>query len=255
MPRSDIKMIQLADIIASIGLLTRFPVAINLTKVQERGAAAAWSFPIVGMVLAILCATISHVLFALGVPAEIVAGLILALVMIFTGAMHEDGLADCADGLWGGWDKTRRLDIMKDSRIGAYGVLALIMGIGLRWMALVTLLPIAPWTSLMVAFALSRAAMSFVMAALPNARDGGLSSSVGRPEMPTAWIACGIAAVLSVVLLGWVAIPVLAIATLIVAGCVAIAMAKIDGQTGDVLGATQQVTEITVLLTLTVIFT
>ncbi len=72
----------------------------------------------------------------LGLGSGIVAAMVLAAQAMITGAMHEDGLADTADGLWGGWDKARRLEIMKDSHIGTYGVMALILTVLVRWSAL-----------------------------------------------------------------------------------------------------------------------
>ncbi len=101
-----------------------------------------------------------------------------------TGAMHEDGLADCADGFWGGWTRTRRLEIMKDSRIGAYGVLALILAMGLRWQALILALPLGMqgWGLWLAAQMLSRALMARTMATQPHARPGGLAASGTEPS-------------------------------------------------------------------------
>ena len=100
--------------------------------------------------------------------------------MITTGAMHEDGLADTVDGLWGGWTRDRRLEIMKDSHIGTYGVLALIVSAGLRWSVLAGLLTLGAGPVVAIAV-LSRASMPALMAALPNARGDGLAHKVGAP--------------------------------------------------------------------------
>jgi hypothetical protein len=124
---------------------------------------------------------------ALGVAPGAAAAVAVGTQAMVTGALHEDGLADSADGLWGGWDKTRRLAIMKDSHIGTYGVLALILVMLLRWTALAALFAQGtPWAALIAAGALSRAPMAVLMAALPNARGTGLSHSVGRPDGVTA---------------------------------------------------------------------
>lgn len=137
---------------------------------------------------------------------------------------------------------------MKDSYIGTYGVLALSLSVGLRWQALALILT-APnlWAILPAAALLSRAVMVPMMAALPNARTEGLSHSVGRPTSATALTALALCAIYLIIFNGlWLIIPAI-LAPLI---CAAIAKAKIGGQTGDVLGATQQVTEIALLLTL-----
>lgn len=241
------RMLAWQDPAAALGLLSRLPVKVDMDSAQARGARAAWAYPLAGIgVAAIACLVGQGALWA-GLPAAIVAGLVIATLAIITGAMHEDGLADSADGLWGGWEKARRLEIMKDSRIGAYGVLALVLSLLLRWAALAAVIEAgALWPVVIGAAALSRAAMVGVMSALPNARVGGLSSSVGRPPRATAIVALGIGAV--VWLLLWPSGGPLVAALVAAGACGLIAKAKIGGQTGDILGATQQITEIAVLL-------
>ena len=117
-------IVSLGDITAALGLLSRLPVRVDTSRATARGAQAAWAYPIAGLILAALACAIAQIALMLGVPAPLTAGLALASLVIMTGAMHEDGLADSTDGLWGGWDKDRRLAIMKDSHIGAYGVIA-----------------------------------------------------------------------------------------------------------------------------------
>ena len=174
----------------------------------------------------------------------------LAVGVIITGAMHEDGLADCADGFWGGWDRARRLEIMKDSSVGVYGVIALGLGLLLRWQALILLLDAGGyWAALAAVAATSRASMVVLMNRLPNPRAGGLSHSVGRPSTQATWLAIGIAAVICLF------VGHLGIVIWVAAGCTlcaALSHRKIGGQTGDVLGATQQITEIIALCVIAV---
>ena len=182
----------------------------------------------------------------LGLPTVLSGGLVLTSLTVMTGAMHEDGLADTADGLWGGFDSARRLEIMKDSHLGTYGMLALLIVTGLRWNAYALLLPsgILP---IIAAACLSRAAMPCVMATLPHARNTGLSRSVGRPSKRVAGTGLLIATAISGLILGPVAIMCL-VAALSTAALVGwTALKKINGQTGDILGATQQLSEITIL--------
>ncbi|MFD2856579.1 adenosylcobinamide-GDP ribazoletransferase [Seohaeicola zhoushanensis] len=185
----------------------------------------------------------------LGLPAGIAAGLALAAQVMLSGAMHEDGLADVADGFWGGFDRARRLEIMKDSAIGSYGVLALILSLGLRWSALSLLLPQDP-AALIAAACLSRATLPALMTALPPARAGGLSRGVGVPGWTVSAAALALGLGLAYALTGPAALAALLTTALLLTAFAALARAKIGGQTGDVLGASQQLGEIAVLLTL-----
>ncbi|WP_415402406.1 adenosylcobinamide-GDP ribazoletransferase [Tateyamaria sp. SN3-11] len=170
---------RLWDVPAALVLLTRLPLPALPDHAFAHGARAVWAYPLVGLVVGLIACGIAAVATALGLPAMIVAGLSLATLVLLTGAMHEDGLADTADGLWGGHDRDRRLEIMKDSRMGAYGVLALIVVMGLRWLGLTEV----TWTGLITAAVVSRAMMPPLMLALPHARMSGLSHSVGAPAV------------------------------------------------------------------------
>ena len=250
MTQDDTRLAHPGDIAAGFVLLSRLPVRAS-DAALARGAAAAWSWPLVGAVLGGLAGLAAMLLLGLGLPAPLAAGVSLGLLAMMTGAMHEDGLADTVDGFWGGWTVQRRLEIMKDSHIGSYGVIALILSLGLRWLALSTLfaaglaLPV-----LIAAGALSRAAMPALMHALPPARDGGLSRSVGRVPFDTAVLAAAVATVLALLALGLVALPLVLAVTAAAWGIGALARAKIGGQTGDILGAAQQMAEVSLLLVL-----
>jgi len=130
--RNDDGPIRTGDIPAAIGLLSRLPVPVDTDLATRRGARAAWAYPLAGLVVGALAGLVAQVALWLGLPPSIAALLALAAMIAITGALHEDGLADSADGLWGGWDRARRLEIMKDSRIGTYGVLALGLTLLLR---------------------------------------------------------------------------------------------------------------------------
>lgn len=252
MTKPDQSAFHWQDVPAAIGLLTRIPVPVDADRAQMRGAAAAWSYPIVGLAVGCILAALVAILSTIGIPAPVTAALALSTAIIITGGMHEDGLSDSADGLWGGWEKARRLEIMKDSRIGAYGVLALILSVGLRGICLALLIASPLWLiALLVPATVSRAALVVVMHILPNARDTGLSHAVGRPSGKAAGVAIGLAALCALLVAGGLAISLCLIATLATLACIAIARRKIGGQTGDILGATQQVTEIAMLVTLT----
>ena len=115
MQKHDIVLISGHDIPAALGLLTRIPIKVDMDRAATRGPAATWAYPLAGLVVGLIMAVIAWVAQLLGIAAPVIAALMLTGAIITTGAMHEDGLADSADGLWGGWDKARRLEIMKDS--------------------------------------------------------------------------------------------------------------------------------------------
>lgn len=237
---------RLWDVPAALVLLTRLPMPALPDHAFAHGARAVWAYPVVGLVLGGLLALFANALGALGLTTPIIAGLMLGALVMLTGAMHEDGLADTVDGLWGGHDRERRLEIMKDSRIGAYGVLALIIVMGLRWLGLAEV----SWTGLIAALMLSRAMMPPLMLALPHARSTGLSHSVGAPGMGAVGAAVLIGIVGAMLLAGGAGLAAAIAAGAVTLGIGLVANAKIGGQTGDILGATQVLTEITVLLML-----
>ncbi len=246
MRKTDIKAV---DPLLSLVLLTRLPLPPLSKESFSRQARAVWAFPVAGLVVGTL-ASLCGLLALCWWPPLVAAGLALAVQVLVTGALHEDGLADTADGFWGGFERARRLEIMKDSHIGSYGVLALILGIGLRWAVLTALFDAGLIWAPVALGVLSRAAMPVLMASLPNARGSGLSQSVGRPPRGAVLTGLALALVLAVLAIGWSALPAALLCVPAVLGLRALAKVKIGGQTGDVLGACQQVTELGVALAL-----
>lgn len=246
--RRDMSAPQFKDISTALALLTRLPVRAEF----DRKSDASWAYPLAGTVIAILANIIAGLALWFGVDPALAAVIWIAAALVLTGAMHEDGLADTADGFWGGWDPAKRLEIMKDSLIGSYGVLALVLSVAARWAALWLLMAHSNWFWTMIAIeTLSRAVMPALMHALPNARDTGLSHSQGQPTRETAALALAIGAAISLLMLGLYAIPLILLAGAAAALVGWLAKSKIGGQTGDVLGATQQITAITLLIALT----
>lgn len=237
------------DIPLAFCLLTRLPMPTLPKDAFHAGARAVWAYGLVGAVLGAGAGIAGLLGLLLGLPADIAAGVVVACLALSTGAMHEDGLSDMFDGFWGGTTVERRLEIMRDSQIGTYGTLALLVVTGLRWMAYAALLPLGIGAVLAGA-ALSRAVMPIVMRALPHARADGLSRSVGRPERAPVLVGVLATTLLVFALLGPLAVAGLAAALLAALAVLALAKRKIGGQTGDVIGATQQIAELSVLCTL-----
>ena len=241
---------RLRDILLALVLLTRLPLPRLPDSAFARQAKAAWAYPLAGLAVALPACVLGALALAAGLPAGPAAGLVMTVQVLLTGAMHEDGLADVADGFWGGFTRERRLEIMKDSRIGAYGVLALVLILILRWSALTALIGAGGIWALAGVAALSRAPMAVLMARMPNARQTGLSQSVGRPAVGAALAAAVLGAACALLFAGAAGFAAIAATALAAAGMAAVARGKIGGQTGDVLGATQQLGETAALLAL-----
>lgn len=250
MNKNDHDLVRLHDITLALSLLTRVPVHVSNT---DRAHRAAWAYPLIGVVPALLGLGLGGVMLWLGFTPVLAAVLCLITMVISTGAMHEDGLADTADGFWGGWTVERRLEIMQDSRIGTYGVIALVLSLLLR-LIMLTLLFDAGFEmavpALLSASVLSRGVLPVMMARLPHARRSGLSHQVGPVRNDTAILAALIACVFCIFVLGG-QVVIAVLATVIAgAGMILLSRAKISGHTGDTLGAAQQIVEIAVVLTL-----
>lgn len=237
-----------SDITGALRLLTRLPLPHPATMT---GPSAAWAWPLAGCIVGAIVAAIAMGCLALLSPLNTgaVAAIALGAQTMMTGAMHEDGLADTADGLWGGWDKARRLAIMKDSHIGTYGVMALIVVTLIRWNGLSILIGFGHWWVIIVVAALSRAPMAVLMTVMPNARLAGLAHSLG----PVPRASAGVAVLIGVgfaLTLGASGIAAIAAVIMVVTALALIARAKIGGQTGDILGASQQLAEAAALCAL-----
>ena len=242
---SSMPILHPADIPSAIGLLTRLPIRVDATLATHRAARSAWAWPLAGLVPALIGWGLGTLAVSVGLPLLFAACLALLGQVMVTGALHEDGLADVADGFWGGYERDRRLEIMKDSRIGAYGVIGLVLSLGLRASSLAVLLTAPGVLSALVVIGVSsRLPMVLLMSALPNARGAGLASQVGRPPAITAGIACGVTALVVLIIMPSALLPLVACIGLGAAALAALAKAKIGGQTGDVLGASQQISEI-----------
>ncbi len=231
---------------AALGLLTRLPVPIS---VPPSLADAAWAFPLAGLVPGVACALSLWTGMALGLPSLAVGLLALAAAAVVTGALHEDGLADCGDAFAAPGDRARRLEIMRDSRIGAHGGLALIVTVGLRASGLAALGAAEMWWAAGFALAAARAAPVPLMRLLPLARADGLAVSVGQPSWARTVLALALAA-LFMVGAGWGGIAAFVFAGLTLGIWAMLAKRWFGGYTGDVLGAAEQFAEIALLLTL-----
>ena len=235
---------------AGIVFCTRLPLLRATPIAGSAIAKATWAFPVAGLLVGLIGAIVYALAHKFGLPAWPAAALAVAATMLVTGCLHEDGLADTVDGFGGGETREQKLDIMRDSRIGVYGVCALAISLISRVGALASL-PSAhavAW-ALIASHVAARATMPALMLLLPPARSDGLSFEAGRPPAEAVVAAAVIGFLILAICLhfghGLLALILLAILVALMAW---LATRQIEGQTGDVLGALEQASEIAVLL-------
>ncbi len=217
-----------------------------LLPADERRATAWW--PLVGIGVGAAVAGVWW-LAALTLPGSVAAGLAIAAGLLLTGGLHEDGFADVCDGLGGGRTRERALEIMRDSRLGAFGVTGLVLLLGLKWQAMASLPPAVLPAALIAAAAASRGGALAITLALPYARSDGRAAQrmTGRPGARFAGAA--VVSLLPLLLLAPIArAACLAVAVGAAAGCLLWFRRRLGGYTGDCLGFTQQLGEVTILI-------
>ncbi len=252
--REQIRTI-VADLRIGISFATILPFGPPTIVDDGEVRRASWALPVAGLLVGLVGSAVYAIAHTIGLTPGPAAMLALASTVIVTGALHEDGLADTADGL-GGRTRERKLEIMRDSRIGTYGACALFISLILRWTALMTIAtPRSVIIALLLAHAAARAGVPTFMAFVPPARPDGLSARAGKPSLQSAAIALGLGAL--VLALGFgpgkaiLAVTLIAVIGLLMAR---LAVKQIGGQTGDILGAFEQLAEISILLMAAALF-
>lgn len=244
-----------AELLCAHSFFTRLPPP--LAPDAPPLGACVWAFPVAGALVGLIGGLVLWIASGMGLPALPAGILALAVMTLASGALHEDGLSDTADGLGGGWTRDQALEIMRDSRIGAYGAVALILVMGLR-AALLAVLVASGSVALMlagplVAGALGRAGCGLILGLLPPARHDGLGQGAGTPDPLRLGagliLAAGAALVLLPPLAGGLALLAAAVPVLLLAR---MAQRRLGGQTGDIAGAAALLAECGVLLVLAV---
>src|SRR5216684_3288743 len=193
----------LDDFKTATAFLTRLPMPHPQGPVPDNFVRAHRMFPIVGALIGAVVGLICFGLRTIGVPDLAAAALALGAGAILTGALHEDGLADVADGFGGGRDPAAKLEIMRDSRIGTYGALILMVSFATKLSALAALPDAVVVQCLIAAHALARAVLPAMSMSLAYAREDGLAANAGRPDLATAAIAAAFALVITLLSLPW----------------------------------------------------
>jgi adenosylcobinamide-GDP ribazoletransferase len=240
------------DVVTAFMLLTRLP----LGRFSGAGASdlgrSTWAFPVIGLVVGLLGGLVYWTMHRLGVPALLASSWTWAAILLITGAFHEDGLADTADGFGGGGTRERKLEIMRDSRIGTYGAAALGLSLLLRVSAVAALeRPHLVLVALVAATMVGRGAMIVPLLVLQPARADGMVA--GMREIPrwSAVLGLGLAGLALLVCLPVAKAIVVAIAALAASfGLARLARSQIGGHSGDVLGATEVMVECVTLTAL-----
>jgi adenosylcobinamide-GDP ribazoletransferase len=228
---------------------TRLPLASPPGESHRLGRALRLN-ALAGVVVGGFGATVYWLAAALGLPVAVAALLSLAAALWFTAALHEDGLADFVDAMGGGRTRAKALEIMRDSRIGAFGAAALFLSLALR-VALLAALGEPPlvFAGLVASHAFARGLLPTAMLVLPPARRDGLAASLNRPKLGDAALGLLLGSLVALAGLGFGAALVASAAALLAAGAVLlIARRRLGGYTGDVLGAVEQVSEIAMLM-------
>ncbi len=252
----------LADLLICLRFFSRVPVPATAREIELGGsglAAAATMVPVAGALIGLLQAGVLLAGSRAGLSFTVVASLVVAAGVAVTGALHEDALADCADGFGGGRSREHKLAIMRDSRVGAFGATTVVLSLVLRIASLATIAGrslVEGAVALVFAAALSRAACLVPLVLLPPARPEGLGAEAVRTAIRPA-AACGAAAL--TLALGAIAADriaggrvalALALAIAATLATSALAWRQIGGHTGDVAGTVQQVAEIVALVVL-----
>ena len=234
--------------LAALQFLTRLPI--RLRREPNMATMVVW-FPVAGLVIGAIVGGVAAGMWQLTPPLVAAAAAVTGGLLV-TGAFHEDGLGDIADAFGGGYTVERRLEIMKDSRHGTYGVAAMCASILVRMVALGSMPgPAAMFASCVSAHVMSRAIAVGLMASVPLAGHSGLGADYGRSTTATRGVVTvAIGIVITAVAVGWWVGPLLGASLASAVAVGALAKHKIGGISGDVLGACQQVAECACLVML-----
>jgi cobalamin 5''-phosphate synthase/cobalamin synthase len=235
------------NFLTALQFLTRIQIIRQDTVAPEAFGASVKYFPLVGAVIGAILAAFVY-LTGSWLPAHTLAAAVVILEVALTGGLHCDGLMDSADGLLSGRPRERMLEIMKDSRVGANGVMAFGLLVLAKWSFLLDLLPVGPLVVLFSMPVLGRLALVIAVTAFPYARPQGIGKAFADGGGRTALKIAAATAVILVAPLGPAALAALAAAVLF-----AVAMGRsvshtLGGLTGDIYGAVTELTEVVVLL-------
>ncbi len=230
----------------ALGFLTVLPVhMVEAPAPGDMGRAAGW-FPWVGLLIGFVVWAAKYGLDQI-LPPLVSAGLCVALWALLTGGLHLDGLADCWDGMMNASDPSRRLEIMKDPRLGSFGGIGLALQLMLKTITLASLSGIPAVWGVMLAAVAARWLILWA-ARQPLARPGGMGADFALGLQPRAFFLAGIPLIGIMILGSWRAVLAVILAHLAAWGIFRLARSRLGGVTGDVFGLTVEISELVVLL-------
>lgn len=233
--------------LAAIQFLTVIPLPSKLVLSVEHISRATKYFPLVGMLIGAILAGTSCLLSAL--PSSINAAILLTVLYVITGAFHLDGLADSFDGLYGMRTKERRLEIMRDSSVGVMGVTAILLVVLLKFTIISNMDITLLWKSLLLMCVFGRWAQTFACYAFKYAReDGKASLFVDNTLLKDILAATAFMFLLTLVLFSYKGLVLVGTAFLFTLFFMLWVKSKIDGMTGDTIGASNEIAELSFLL-------
>ncbi|MFN8595856.1 MAG: adenosylcobinamide-GDP ribazoletransferase [Anaerolineae bacterium] len=228
----------------ALGFLTSIPVRTPAPQRGDLGRAGVW-FPSVGLLLGAILAGAHYALNQVFSPL-LSAALSVALWALLTGGLHLDGLADCGDGLLAAVSPERRLEIMRDPRLGTFGGAALILQLLLKTFAIASL-PVPSSVAFLLAPSIARW-LILIVAAQPSARPGGMGEAFKQGLNRTVYVGAAIVPIVLIGLGGWRAINAVVLVHVAAWGIIRLTRSRLGGVTGDVFGLTVEVSELIVLL-------
>lgn len=226
--------------LSAVAFLTRVPV---VGGHRDPARAVPW-FPVVGSLIGLFVAGVYALVYDVG-PSPLAATLAVVAGMVLTGGFHEDGLADSMDAIGSGARGEQALEIMKDSRLGTFGTLAVVVTVVWRILAVAALSPLTAISGLVMAHTLGRAGAVVLMSTTPPAKAEGLGV-LGAPS-GGAWFAAGSGAVLATLAGGWWVVPGVGLVAAAAAWLRGVSRKRFGGITGDILGACEQLGEMLIL--------
>ena len=235
---------ELESLAAALRFFTRLPLPGTLGQSELALEKAIRYFPLVGIVVGFIAALV-FVACSFFWPETLAVLAAMASAILLTGALHEDGWSDMVDGFGGGWERQRILDIMRDSRLGSFGAVALVVLLLARFLCLLEIDPVLIPAALIAGHAFSRLCSFFILATLDYARSEGKAKAFSQPLGGGAIAFAVLTALLPLPFLPWppvlFAVALASLATLWLRG---LFKRGIGGYTGDCLGAAQQLAEV-----------
>ena len=244
---------QYAELVAAVRFLSVLPLpeyprhSDHATVPQRVGSGY---YPLVGLLLGLLLSLLV-VVAAPHLPILALAALLVVGLVLLTGGLHLDGLMDACDGLFGGSTRERKLEIMRDSRVGSFGVLGAACVLLLKWSFLSSLGAAQLIQALVITLPCARWAMVVALRAFPSARVTGLGAAFRQTVTPGSLLQAGITAMVIALLAGGLVGAVSwLVATLLALALGACVTRSLGGLTGDIYGAIAEITEVILLLLL-----